>query len=460
MTNSWCLDGFFGFCQKIDNFGWGAAMPLTGLVRMPQVLQLLLLLLLLVSALMSSLLQQSLALSVSLMAAGGGLALAVLIQLLVAAPAVPGEVSGRDYRERLRSLRSSAAEEPARVAAVLDCWLDEAAADSAGLPLSNAEQAAMILMGLESESAAAVLRELRPARVQQLAGQMSSITAPDAEQLDLLLERFGSDLLRVSLVRPGQAGELRSLLEAALGEEQAALIKGRLELHGQSQQIGKLKWLEPATIADMLSREHPQIQAVVIACLEAAQGAEVLQCFELERRRDLLSRLASLESLSAAALAELDWLIEQYLGDMSHGASRHLAGESLAAALLNELDVAGESALLEGLRERRPGLAERVEDLMFGFEQLQRLGDDDLNVLVAQLNPLTVQCALQGAAGELRGRLQAALQSQHPAVAPRLAGDGRAADIARAQQELVAAAKRLAGVGEIVLDSRGLRAAP
>ena len=133
---------------------------------------------------------------------------------------------------------------------------------------------------------------------------------------------------------------------------------------------------------------------------------------------------------------------------------RRLTGESLAAASLNELDVADESALLEGLREHRPGLAERVEDQMFGFDQLQRLTEADMKNLVSQLNPQTALRALEGATGELRAALQIALQSQHPEE--RLLGQPSNSEVELAKQELVAAAKRLAGVGEIVLDSRKL----
>ncbi len=432
----------------------------SAVVRWPQVLQLLLLLGLLFTAAVSALLQLSPALSAGLMAAGASLALALVIQILAGETAVSQASQLRvdglqsDYRQQLRLLRDSANEEPARVAAVLDDWLEDRGGNIGGGQLSNAEQAAAVLMALEPATAAAVLRELRPLRVQQLADQMSQNTSADAQQLEQLLVRFNEAVIHFSLVRPSQADHVRNLLEAALGEEHASLVKGRLALHGQSRQIGKLKWLAAETIADMLEREHPQIQAVLIACLESAQAAEVLQCFELGRRRELLARLAALESLSPAALSELDWLVEQYLGDIGHSAGRHMTGEALAAALLNELDIADESALLEGLRERRPGLAERVEDRMFGFEQLQRLSDGDLNILVAQLNPLTIQRALQGAGGELRSRLRAVLEVQHPSLAD-IEPLG-ASEVELARQELVTVAKRLAGVGEIVLDARRL----
>ena len=411
--------------------------------------QFFLLVALLGGAAVAALLKQADWLSVSLLSGGASLAVALFIQLASQPAAKPLVKNNKrvDYGVHLRLLRTTAEDEPARVAAVIDHWLDGKTSQC------SPEQAAMVLMALEAKVAASVMREFSPERIQILTSYMATLATPDAGHLAQLLARFNDDMLQFSLVRPSQAEDIRDLLEEALGEERAALVKGNLALQGQSQQIAKLKWLAPDTIADMLHREHPQIQAVLIACLEPAQGAAVITCFDPQRRRELLSRLASLQSLSTAALAELDWLIEEYLNARGHS-GRRLTGESLAAALLNELDVADESALLEGLREYRPGLAERVEDQMFGFEQLQRLTEADMKSLVSQLNPQTVLRALEGATGELRVALQNALQSQHPEES--LLGPPSSGEVELAKQELVAAAKRLAGVGEIVLDSRKL----
>tara|TARA_B100000282_G_C31685127_1_gene468615 strand:- start:760 stop:1185 length:426 start_codon:yes stop_codon:yes gene_type:complete len=132
-----------------------------------------------------------------------------------------------------------------------------------------------------------------------------------------------------------------------------------------------------------------------------------------------------------------------------------MAGESLAAALLNELDMGSESQLLEGLRQRRPALAERVEERMFSFDQLTRLSGDDLRTVLEQFEAETIHFAVQGSSGELRERMLAVLQEVYPDYRA-VAGRADLAQIKRAQQELLVATKRLAQVGEIVLERRPL----
>lgn len=429
--------------QKNDSFSQGIAW------------QLLLLLALILFALFCLLLPISSELGIAALCIAAGLGLSLFLQQLGSRQRPEAASAPADYRSLLHHLQRSADEEPGRVAAVLGAWLTEGAliadneADS-----GDAEQAAVLLTALSSERAAAVLRELRPQHVQRAAELMSRLNAPDASRLTQILQRFERDSLQVSLVANGKADQVRDLLSDALGEDKAALLRRQLAPHGQSGQIGKLKWLSAQAIVDMLRREHPQIQAVLIACLESSQAAEVLMSFTGEKREDLLARLAALESLSPAALEELDYLIEEHLQNVGRG-RQPMAGESLAAALLNELDMGSESQLLEGLRQRRPALAERVEERMFSFDQLTRLSGDDLRTVLEQFEAETIHFAVQGSSGELRERMLAVLQEVYPDYRA-VAGRADLAQIKRAQQELLVATKRLAQVGEIVLERRPL----
>ena len=429
--------------QKSDSLSQGVAW------------QLLLLLGLILFALFCLLLPISSELGIAALCIAAGLGMSLLIQQWggrrVAAPVS----AAGDYHASLLHLQRCADEEPGRVAAVLGQWLSEGAlvADSEA-DSGDAEQAAVLLTALSPNRASAVLRELRPQHVQRAAELMSRLNAPDASRLKQILLRFERDSVQVSLVASGKAEQVRDLLSDALGEDKAALLRRQLAPHGQSRQIDKLKWLSAQAIVDMLRCEHPQIQAVMIACLESSQAAEVLMSFTGEKREDLLARLAALESLSPSALEELDCLIEEHLQNVGRG-RQPMAGESLAAALLNELDMSSESQLLEGLRQRRPALAERVEERMFSFDQLTRLSPADLRTLLEQFEAEAIHFAIQGSSGELRETMLSVLEEVYPDYRA-VAGRADLAQIKRAQQELLLAAKRLAQVGEIVLERRTL----
>ena len=283
---------------------------------------------------------------------------------------------------------------------------------------------------------------------------MTTMSAPNSADFTEVLSRFHADVKGFSGVESGASDAVRSLLEEALGEERAKLISDRLAFHGQAKHIAKLKWLDAATITGIISREHPQIQVVVIACLEPLLASEVLLAFDEATRIDLLGRLSTLKSLTPAALDELDWLLEQYFNDIGRPVGRALQGDFMAANLLNEMDVGTESTLLNGLRTKQPENAAKVEELMFGFAQISNMAPRDVDVLIAQLAPEVLAPALRGVHSALRTQLVARLSAEKLNAVLALGSRFSPAEVESARAEIVRIAKRMAAVGEIILDAR------
>ncbi|WP_373078557.1 flagellar motor switch protein FliG [Zhongshania sp.] len=323
-----------------------------------------------------------------------------------------------------------------------------------GATLSNTEQAAALLMSLDKADAAAVMRAMPPRDLHRIATAMTVIAAPNNADFLGVLRRFHADVKGFSGVKSGASDAVQSLLEDALGEDHAKLVSDRLAFHGQAKHIAKLKWLDAPTIAGIIRREHPQIQAVVIACLESVLASEVILEFDEPKRVDILARLSNLRSLTPAALDELDWLLEQYFNDLGRPVGRALQGDFMAANLLNEMDVGTESALLNGLRAAQPESAARVEELMFGFSQISNMAARDIKLLLAQLAPEVLAPALRGSDAVVRTQLLGNLSAEKLAAVNGLGSRFTPAEIDSARVEIVSIAKQMAAVGEIILDAR------
>jgi flagellar motor switch protein FliG len=325
---------------------------------------------------------------------------------------------------------------------------------SASVTLSSTEQAAALLMSLEKADAAAVMRAMAPRDLHRVAEAMTMMSAPNNADFKAILCRFHLDVADFSGVKLGASDAVSSLLEEALGQDRAKLMSDRLAFHGQAKHIAKLKWLDAATIAGIIRREHPQIQAVVVACLEPRLASEVLLAFDEAKRVDVLARLSALKSLTPAALEELEWLLEQYFSDLGRPVGRVLQGDSMAAKLLNEMDVGTESTLLNGLRYAQPESAARVEELMFGFAQIANMAPRDLAILLAQLAPEVLAPALRGTGAELRKQLLGNLSADKLAAIAALGSRFSPTEVKSARAEIVSIAKHMAAVGEIILDAR------
>lgn len=329
-------------------------------------------------------------------------------------------------------------------------------------PLSRTEQAAMVLMSLDREEAVAVMRELPPESVQRLSAAMLNLQDCGQDTIHGVLHQFLMDVGQASSVRSFSHEHLRGMLDEALGRERGRLLGERVAAVSADSQIAKLRWLDAHSVADILRQEHPQLQAVMLACLSPEQGGQVLLSLPEEQRRQLLERLARLESISSFALEELDAVLAGHLSQTGVEVKQRLQGERVAADLLKSLSAQDESDLLGAMAQQDPQRAARVEAMMFGFADLLQLPTAELAKV---LSPLAVDL-LAIAAWDLpladRNRMMAALAR---APAKRLAkllstspAPGRRA-VEEARAEIVGVARKMADIGEIVIDMRKLAAA-
>lgn len=392
---------------------------------------------------------------------GSGLIAAAVMLLRWGALFLRPDTAPDDFRVQLQQLRRCAAQEPSRLAAVLRHWL---ASSSVGQGQGRRpeidpvmmEQACQLLLALPEADAAMVIKRLPPSLVQPLAANMLETPAPGSAQLASVVTRALDDRDAFGDVAPGESVDIRELLSAAIGPEQARLVHQGLAIKSPLPNIQRLKWLSANTVVDIIAGEHPQLQAVVVAALPAELGSAVLIELDDNCRVDVLARLADLQSLSAAALEELDALIGERLADANRPVKQPVEGRQLAAKLLNRLDSADEASLLQGLRSRHPDSAGQIENHLFGFEQLSRLDRRDLRSVLEVLNDDIVATAVSGAPEALRSAILDAVIVERRAAVKALLNKMRpaASEVHRAREEVTLVARRMADAGEIVLDTR------
>ncbi len=323
------------------------------------------------------------------------------------------------------------------------------------LKLSRVERAAVLLMSLEREQAVAVLKQLGPREIQRLSRAMGSLQQVQREQLSDALQDFFAEAASATGLGMGSDGELRQLLVDALGEERADVLFERVAIHGDTRGLETLRWLDARTIADFISGEHPQIQAVVVAYLDAEHAAEVLTLLPQERRLDIAMRVAALDTVQPAALTELNRLIERRFATASTLPGKSVAGRRVLAAVLKHLPGTEQGRVLDGIGREDQELGGEIEELMFVFEDLQFIEAQDLRALLAEISLQTLALALSDSSLALRQRVFANLPRR---VAERLrhalqsGGPRRMSDREAARQEILLIARRMARAGEILIE--------
>ncbi|MGD8932648.1 MAG: flagellar motor switch protein FliG, partial [Chromatiales bacterium] len=220
----------------------------------------------------------------------------------------------------------------------------------------------------------------------------------------------------------------------------------------------QLKWMDPRSVAEMIRLEHPQIIAIVLSFLEADQAAEVLSQFPDRVRAEVVMRIATLDGIQPSALKELDEILEKQFSGANNIKSSSMGGVKAAANILNLLDGAVESKLLEDILESDADLGQEIQDNMFVFDNLIDVDDRGIQTLLREVASEQLMLALRGAEEGLKEKL---FKNMSKRAAEMLKDDLEAAppaklsDVERAQKEILQVARRLADAGEMMLGGSG-----
>jgi len=324
--------------------------------------------------------------------------------------------------------------------------------------MNGAQRAAILLLALGENDAAAILRHMGPKEVQELGMAMALLNDVSTTQMERVMETFVSSLETQTSLGVDSDQYIRNVLTSALGADKASGIIDRILLGRNSKGLEQLKWMDPRAIAELIRLEHPQIIAIVLSFLDADQAAQVLTQFSERQRADVLMRVATLEGVQPAALQELDEILERQLSGNTSVQSSSMGGIKTAASILNLLDSSIESGIMDQILEADATLGQEIQDHMFVFENLIEVDDRGIQTLLREVASDQLLLALRGADAQLREKIfknmskRAAemLRDDLEAAAP-----ARVSDVEGAQREILTVTRRLADAGEISLGGGG-----
>jgi len=252
---------------------------------------------------------------------------------------------------------------------------------------------------------------------------------------------------------------IRKVLVNALGETKAGSLIDRILLGRSSKGLESLKWMESRAIAEMIGQEHPQIIALVLAHLEPDQAAEVLAYLQPRTRSDVVMRIATLDGVQPHALDELDEIMErQFSGTSNKMKSATVGGLKAAAAILNSMEASREAELMASIRGLDSNLGEKIEELMFVFDDLADLDDRSMQALLREIPSATLITALKGAEPAMREKIFSNMSKRAADMLRddlEVKGPVRVSEVDAAQKEVLASARRLADAGQITLTGGG-----
>ena len=326
---------------------------------------------------------------------------------------------------------------------------------------SGPEKAAILLMSLGEDVAAAVLSNLEEREIQSVGNYMSAVGDVDIEVMDAVTKEF-FELLESGGGGLGIGGVefLKTALMQAMDPAKATDILNNITTPGEELGGGleTVRMLDPKIIANFIVSEHPQTAAIILAHLDPPVASATIRELPEEKRMEIVHRLATLERVSPNVIRELDRALQAEFRTSGAVSGNKLGGVEVAAAVMGTLDRQVETEILTSMDEIDQDLANEIRNLRFTFEDILKIDDNGIQALMKEINTDDLVIALKAASDDLKEKLynnmseRAATMLQDDLEAM---GPTKRSDVEQAQQKIIAVCKKLEDEGKIMISGGG-----
>lgn len=316
--------------------------------------------------------------------------------------------------------------------------------------LSPVEQAAIVLLSIGEEPAAAVLRCLEREELIELTQVMSRMSGIKVDAVKNSIQKFFDDYRQQSGLHGASRSYLKRSLDLALGSEIANSVLNTIYGDAIRPMMARLQYASPKWLADYIAAEHVQMQAVFLAFLPPALAGQIIDALPEDGRELVLLNLARLEEIDRDLLTELEELVQRCLSALDTQ-SATVEGVRQAADILNRLPN-NRATMVELLRAHDPDVVSKIEMSMYDFFILSKQTEQTISRLLDEIPLEQWAIALKGAEPALRDVLLGAMpkrQAQSFEDLMKRSGPVPMSRIVQTRQEIMAQVKELADNGEI-----------
>jgi flagellar motor switch protein FliG len=313
------------------------------------------------------------------------------------------------------------------------------------------ERAAVLMMIVGEEEAAAILQKLEPDEVRQLGSAMFAVADVSEQEVDEVLDDFVGRARDRTGITFDPRPQVEAVMTRALGPEKAESVLARITPPEAACELEMLDWLDTPEIAAMIEKEHPQIAAVLIANLDPAIGGQVLELLPEATQPDILHRIAKLGPITPEAVETLRDLLSRRTGGGA-AAGVTLGGTREAAKILSGARKTVEQRVMPKLFKIDREVARQIEEALFVFDNLLEMDDKNLGTLIRNVDGEILVKSLKGVDETVRTRFLGCMSARAAdGIRDEMEARGpmKLAEVLEAQKAMIAIARGLAKDGTI-----------
>ena len=317
---------------------------------------------------------------------------------------------------------------------------------------SGRRKAAAFFLAIGEANSAKIVKQLDNEDVREVSKAIASLGVVQSREIESLFVEFTERLLGADGLK-GNLDTTERLLASVMPPDQVAAIMEDIRGPAGRTMWEKLSNVNEEVLAGFLRNEYPQTVAVVLSRVKPDQAARVLALLPDSEAVDVMQRMLSLENVQQDVLEDIEETLRaEFLSSLAR--TDKTDPHERLASIFNALDRHAEQRLMVHLEDRNRESAERVKALMFSFDDLSRLDNGGIQTLLRGVDKQDLALALKGGSEDFRDKvIKNMAERQAKIFKDDMANMGpvRLKEVDHAQARIVALAKQLAEVGEIVI---------
>ena len=271
--------------------------------------------------------------------------------------------------------------------------------------LRGIQKCAVLMVALGEEGASEIFKHLSQPEVEALSLEIAKAPKVPSDVCREVLTEAVQTVLAEDYLAEGGVDYARALLQRSLGGDKAEEIISRLAATIERRPFEFLRRSSPEQIYAFLRNEAPQTIAVVIANLHTGLAANVLAQLPAELQAEVALRVGTMTEISPDVTREVENVLRQKLSNVVTQEYSSAGGVKSLAEILNQSDRTTERNVLDSLAQASSELADEVRMLLFTFEDIVKLDDRSIQLVLKDVDAKDLGLALRGVGDEVKERI-------------------------------------------------------
>ncbi|QWR77775.1 flagellar motor switch protein FliG [Candidatus Magnetomonas plexicatena] len=317
------------------------------------------------------------------------------------------------------------------------------------MQLTGFEKAAIFLTAIGEDAAAEIMKTLDMKEIGKIASVMTKIKSLKEDEVKAVFQEASKKIEKGEMYMGGN-DYVKNMLIKGLDEKTAKKIMEKAAIEAT---LDNLKKVDAKKLTNFLLTEHPQTIALILSLLDPGQAAIVLQTLPKSLKVDVAMRMATTEGIPMDAIEEIEDVLKSEL-DLDRGEGIKVGGVKKVAQILNSIDKATEELILENIESHDYELADAIRQFMFVFEDLTRLDDRGIQMVLKEVSTEDLSLALKTASEGLKEKVFKNMSKRAAEILKdemESKGPVRVSEVEKSQQNIIKIARKLSEEGKIIL---------